>query len=196
MHFAEGDKLSHNANIFMKATCFPPSVSIPSHVCTIFPPSVCRLTPALNTYGLSGRTYANTWGQRHEKRSCSEFWSPLGLDRAGLGHSDLLSVIQTEAVPLTQQQGEFWDVFKLLTRKPHFPPAAPQTMPSVLGEGGKRKPGVAVEIPCFSQGQSRGENICIGSGANFLPLLKREVATCNSKNQNFYHQALSQPGIG
>lgn len=66
--------------------------------------------------------------------------------------SDLLlagSAVQTEAVPLTQQLGR--DVFKLSTRKPHPPPAAPQTMLSVLQRGNHASGG----IPCFPLGQHR-----------------------------------------
>lgn len=50
-----------------------------------------------------------------------------------LGWYDLLSVVRTDAVLLTQQQGR-----KFKGPQPHSPTAAPQTLQSV--ERGKRKP--------------------------------------------------------
>lgn len=51
-----------------------------SPVCTILPPVSVPAHLSLNTYDLSGRTYANTWGEDMRNRFLQAvcFWSPFG----------------------------------------------------------------------------------------------------------------------
>lgn len=57
-------------------------------------------------------------------RFCRQF----DLNSSRLGRYDLLSVVQTEAVPMTQQQGgkSLGCFLKVISSQPHSPPAAPR----------------------------------------------------------------------
>lgn len=117
----------------MKTTFFRPSVSwcpIPSHVCTtghLFPLGSLELK---NAYGLSGRTYANSW-------DIGLFGSPLGWPAL-------------KWFRLKQQGGEsFRGWFSAISSRPHSPPP-PAAAPQPHAVSVNRKPCFSVEIPPVS----------------------------------------------
>lgn len=145
-----------------------------SHVCLpSFSPQVCWLTYT--------RTYAR---EDMRKRFCRQFVEISSW----LGQNDLLSVVQTETVPLTQQEGgRVCDVFKLLTHNLILLPKHHQPMPSVLHT--KRKPRFSGNSPFLSEathGLLWGENIWVGSANSATSCSRAEVLRCPIKRSENY----------
>lgn len=168
--------------IFYESNVFWPSVSwcpIRSHVC----PFSVLAQLSLNTYGLSGRTYANTEAWEIRLRTLC-FWAPLGLVCMTCSQT----VIQTEAVPLIKQQSRGFGFSKPLTCNLIFLQQHHKPCCQCYKQRGNC---VSVEIPLFLsrviQGLFSRENIWVSSVVqqnwHFAAELQREIL--KGKNLEF-----------
>lgn len=170
--------------IFYESNVFWPSVSwcpIWSHVC----PFSVLAQLSLNTYGLSGRTYANTEAWEIRLRTLC-FWAPLGLVCMTCSQT----VIQTEAVPLIKQQSGGFGFSKPLTCNLIFLQQHHKPCCQCYKQRGNC---VSVEIPLFLsrviQGLFSRENIWVSSVVqqnwHFAAELQREIL--KGKTWNLTH---------
>lgn len=170
--------------IFYESNVFWPSVSwcpIWSHVC----PFSVLAQLSLNTYGLSGRMYANTEAWEIRLRTLC-FWAPLGLVCMTCSQT----VIQTEAVPLIKQQSGDFGFSKPLTCNLIFLQQHHKPCCQCYKQRGNC---VSVEIPLFLsrviQGLFSRENIWVSSVVqqnwHFAAELQREIL--KGKTWNLTH---------